>query len=715
MHKNGDIAAQEVDAKIRTILSRLPQGTDNPIIDKLALDAAPVLTVAVSGRHNLRKITELARKRIKEDLETLSGVGSVVLVGGRQRAINVIVDPERLLKYENLTIEDVHQALVRENQEQPGGRVDRGRSEMVMRTLGRVERPDDFNRLILGNRGGQPIRVEDVGRVEDGAEEPRGVSRLWIKGEDDDEVPGDNAVSLIIQKQSGSNTVKVVDTVKNRLAQIQAALPADIRTEIIRDQSRFIRNSMDEVKIHLLLAAVLVSASILLFLHNWRTTIIATLSIPTSMIGAFAFMDAMGFTINNFTMLGLILAVGIVVDDAVVVHENIFRHMEERGLTGRQAAAEATSEIGLAVLATTLSLVVVFAPIAFMGGQVGRFLSCLSFVVGFSVLMSMFISFTMTPMLCSRFLKVEEQATSKSGLFWRWTEGSYLGVLGWSLRHRWAVVLLAVAVFLSTPVLFGLVGKDFVPKDDQSEFEVSIILPEGYSLARADQVFNEINTRLRQLRGVTHTFIVIGDTTGRITKGQGEVTRGSIYCRMIDLGERSYTQFDVMKEARALLADYPDLRCTVQDVSAIQNSGFREVDIDLNLLGPDMDRLAPTPVRSPAGCGSRAAMSMLTPACQSASRSCTSSRIANASPTWACRCKTWRRRPRCWWAGCRSASTRSTTSSTTSGFGPSGRAGPTPTRLPASACRRPRARRGGPAGQRGAHGDGPGAQLDRAL
>src|SRR5262249_17659950 len=249
------------------------------------------------------------------------------------------------------------------------------------------------------------------------------------------------------------------------------------------------------------------------------------LAIPTSLVGTFACMYAMGFTINNFTMIGLILAVGIVVDDAVVVHENIFRHMEEFGRSSTEAAASATSEIALAPVATTLSLVVVFAPIAFMGGQVGRFLSCFGYVVGFSVLMSMFVSFTMTPMLCGRFLKLEHGKSSKGGIVWRSLEGGYVALLGWSIRHRWVVVVAALAVLLSTPLLFATVGKDFVPKDDQSEFEVAVTLPEGYSLERADGLFAEIEQRLRRLRGVTHTFYIIGDTTGRTAKGQGDVTR----------------------------------------------------------------------------------------------------------------------------------------------------------------------------------------------
>lgn len=592
LEKNGAVAAQEVDAKVRTLLSQLPVGTDPPIIDKFDIDASPVMTIAVSGRRDFREVTEIAKKRIKEDLEALAGVGAVNLVGGRQRAINVYIDPDLLLKFDKLSIEDVRQALIRENQEQPGGRVNRGSREEVLRVMGRVKKPADLEQLIVANRGGQPIRIEEIGYVEDSFEEPRGLSRLWSKERSSPDADGDNAVSLIVQKQSGTNTVEVVDRVKARLAEILPQLPADLNAEVIRDQSRFIKNSIHEVQVHLFLAAVLVSLTILLFIRDWRTTIIATLSIPTSMIVTFAFMYAMGFTLNNITMLGLILAVGIVVDDAVVIHENIFRHMEEYGSSAMEASGAATREIALAVVATTLSLLVIFVPVAFMGGRVGRFFNSFGYVVGFSVLMSMFISFTMTPMLCSRFLVMEKgHKGSKDGLVWRLISATYGWTLAFSLRHRWLIVLATLGVLFSTPVVFGWVGKEFVPRDDQGEFEVVVTLPEGYSLQRADRTFLEIERRLRGLRGVTHTFAIIGDTTGRVTKGQGDVTKGTIYVRLLDLGARDYTQFEVMNDARDILKDYPDLRVAVQEVSAFQGTGFRQVMVDLNLRGPDMKAL----------------------------------------------------------------------------------------------------------------------------
>jgi len=593
LEKNGAVAAQEIDAKVRTILGQLPEGTDAPIIDKFALDSAPVLTLAISGRRDAREITEIARKRIKEDLESLPGVGAVILVGGRQRAIQISIDTDRLQKYDTLTIEDVRQAITRENQEQPGGRIDQGPKEVVLRTMGRIREPADFAQLIVANRNGQPIRIQDIGTVTDSIEEPRGLSRLWTTASGAaGPAGGDLAVSLIVQKQSGTNTVAVVEAVKHRLEEIRATLPADVEVQVIRDQSRFIENSIHEVKVHLLLAAVLVSLTILLFMRDWRTTLIATLSIPTSMIATFAFMEVCGFTINNITMLGLILAIGIVVDDAVVVHENIFRHMEEYGLSAREAAASATAEIALAVVATTFSLLVIFIPVIFMGGRVGRFFVSFGYVVAFSILMSMMISFTMTPALCSRFLKAEDgHAATKGGPVWRVVEGFYMAALRFSLRHRWLIVLLSVGVFASTPTLMRIVGKDFVPRDDTSEFEVVVTLPEGTSLDRADEILGEVEERLRGVRGVTKTFTTIGDTSGRTARGQGEVTRAGIYCRLVDLGSRDYSQFDAMQEARRILVDYPDLRAAVQDVAAISASGFRQVMIDLNLRGPDMEKL----------------------------------------------------------------------------------------------------------------------------
>ena len=588
LSKNGDVGTQEVRDKVNSILSDLPDGTRPPIVDKFDTGSMPVMTIAVSGRRDFREVTEIARKQIKERLETVPGVGAINLVGGRVRAMNVVVDTDRLAGY-NLSVDDVRQALVRQNLEVPGGRVDQGPRELVLRTLGRLRTEREFNDLIIANRNGYPIRVRDIGHASDSNEEPRTLARL----------DGDGAVSLVVQKQSGVNTVKVVEDVKDRLGQLKAALPPDIATEIIRDQSRFIKKSIEEVKFHLLLAGVLVSATILLFIRDWRTTLIATLAIPTSIIPTFMFMRYMGFTLNNITMLGLILAIGIVIDDAVVVHENIFRHMEEDGMDGMEAARQGTREIALAVLATSLSLIVIFLPIAFMGGIVGRFFSSFGLTVAFAVAMSLFVSFTLTPMLCSRFLKLEpsesghgHQPRSKSGFIYRLLDGSYGWVLRGALRFRFLVVMLTIAVIGSTVPIGKVMGMSLIPRDDQSEYEISITTPEGYSLDRSSRLMSELEDRIWKLKGTQHVFTTIGQTEGgRTVKGEGDVTRATIYVRMTELEERDYTQFAVQQQMREMIVDYPDLRVSVNDVSAFQ-VGRRSQTFQVNLAGPDLNKLA---------------------------------------------------------------------------------------------------------------------------
>jgi HAE1 family hydrophobic/amphiphilic exporter-1 len=567
-------------------MKQLPQGMDPPVVNKFDLDAAPIMTLGVSGRRPSRDVTEIAQHQILERLQTVPGVGAVFLSGGRTRAVNVIVDTDKLASV-GLSVEDVRLALVNQNLEVPGGIVDQGQRELVLRTLGRVERSAQFADLIVAQKKGYPIRVRDVGRVEDSVEEPRGLTRL----------DGNNSVSLFVQKQSGTNTVAISDAVQARLAEIAPSLPPDVRVEIIQDQSRFIRESMRELKLHLILAAFLVGGTILLFIRDWRTTVIATLAIPTSIVPTFLFMHYMGFTLNNITMLGLILAIGIVIDDAVVVHENIFRHMEEGGLDAVTAARKGTSEIALAVMATSLSLVVIFVPVAFMGGMVGRFFSSFGLTVAFAVLMSLFVSFTLTPMLCSRFLKLDPAAAghgrSKAGPVWRATDSALGLALRWALRHRFLTLGLCGLVVLSTGPIAMALGFNFVPRDDQSEFQVSFITPEGYTLERANRVVTEIEQQLSQLPGVRHRFTTIGENSGNAGKGQGDVTRGSIYFRISELDERKYSQFDVMKRARAILREYPELRTAVSDVSAIgggPNGDSRTFQVSLS--GPDLEKLA---------------------------------------------------------------------------------------------------------------------------
>ncbi|MCC6580032.1 MAG: efflux RND transporter permease subunit [Phycisphaeraceae bacterium] len=610
LEKDRDVAQQEVQGKINTILSQLPTGTDAPIVDKFDVDASPVMTIAVSGRRSLREVTEIADKQIKDQFSSLPGVGSVSLVGGRKRAINVVVDAGKLDAY-NLSIEQVRQALASQNLELPGGRVDQNSRELVLRTMGRIDQTSQFQDIIIANIHGQPIRVRDVGHADDSHEEPRGLGRL----------DGENAVLLIVQKQSGANTVKVIDTVKARLEQLRTAFAEtgknDLRMEAIRDQSIFINGSLHEVQKHLILGAILVSVTILLFLRDWRTMVIASLSIPTSLIATCMVMNWLSFTLNNITMLALVLSVGIVIDDAVVVHENIFRWMEEKGKSAWDAALGATKEIALAVMATTLSLVVIFLPIAFMSGRVGRFFFSFGVTTAVAILMSMLVSFTMTPMLCSRFLKLSKKArdaiahghSHHSGGVYGWVcEKPYLLILRWSMRHRWVVVLATVVTVGSLfpiraihyPGLVGMIGLNFLPKDDQSEFEIAVTTPPGWSLQRTSNVFARMEDQLRRWPEVVHVMTTIGDTTGKVTKGQGDVTQGGLYVRLIELTDRAkastgkFSQFAIMAKARDMIAADPEmaeLRASVQLPSNF-SSGTANADIEFNLIGPDLRKLS---------------------------------------------------------------------------------------------------------------------------
>src|SRR5262245_29954974 len=580
LEKNRDVAAQDVRDKVAGVMSQLPVGTDPPVVDKFDVDAVPVMGIAISGRRSLREVTELARKQVKEDVETLSGVGQVILLGGQERAINISVDPDRLTA-QGLSIGDVRTAIAQQNVELPGGRLDQTRRELVVRTMGRVERAQDFSDLIVAHVGGRPLRVRDIGSAEDGTVEPRSLSRL----------NGENAVQLVVRKQSGVNTVEVIDRVKAELERLRPVLPADIDIRVVRDQSRFIKASLHTVQLHMWLGAILVGFTVLLFMRDWRSTVVAGVAIPTSIIATFTFMHALGFTLNNLTMLGLVLAVGIVIDDAVVVLENIHRHVEEQNEPPHRAASLGTAEIALAVMATTLSLVIIFLPVAFMAGRVGRFFHSFGLTVAVAILISMLISFTLTPALSARMLRRRGGTAVHGGRLYRLLEARYGALLAWSLAHRWVIMVVAGACVLATGPLFKVVGKTFLPQDDQSEFEISIRTPGGSTLAETARVFAEIEERVRGLRGVTDVLSTIGDQTGRVKGGEGDVTSGTLYVRLIDLRARDYSQFAVMADAREILKQYPDLRTAVEGVNPLASGGSRLAEVEFNLRGPDLARL----------------------------------------------------------------------------------------------------------------------------
>ncbi|HEU4711267.1 MAG TPA: efflux RND transporter permease subunit [Pyrinomonadaceae bacterium] len=594
LEKNPDIAAQEVRNKIDLILNDLPLTAEQPIVQKLDTDAAPVVRVAVSAPRSLREVTDIADNRIKQEIESINGVGDVQIVGGRRREIQIWVDPDKLRAF-NVTVAQVADAVRAQNMEVPGGRVDEGARELTVRTMGRIVEPSDFNNLVVANRGNYSVKLSDVGYAEDGAEEPRTEARL----------NGQPAVTLVVSKQSGQNTVAIADAVKARLDEIQKTLPPGFRTQVVGDQSIFIKKSIESIQTHLIEGSILAAIVVFIFLWSFRSTLIAGLAIPTSLIATFGLMAAMGFTLNQITMLALTLMVGIVIDDAIVVLENIFRFIEEKGIPPFQAAIEGTKEIGLAVMATTLSLLAVFLPVGFMGGIVGRFMSSFGLTSAFAIAVSLLVSFTLTPMLAARLIKRSDDAKeralerntepadhgSKESRFYRPIDRTYTKMLSWSMAHRWVVVLACVAVIVSIVPLFMFVGKNFLPVDDQSQFELTVRAPEGSTLAATSALAERIATDIRALPGVTDTLTTIGG-------GQQELVNSvSMYVKLKPIEERDVTQEQLMVRTRTdvlpkFVQQYPgQLRTSVQQVAAISGGGFRNSDVQYVIGGPDLQKL----------------------------------------------------------------------------------------------------------------------------
>ena len=406
---------------------------------------------------------------MKVDLERALGVGEVRLVGGLQRAVNIWVEADRLAAYQ-IPITAVRDAIVRQNADLPGGNVTVGRQEQSLRTMGRVVDPRSFNDLVVATINGAPIRVRDIGEAEDGTKEQRSAVR----------VNGTPTVILEVRRQSGENTVAVIEAVKKNLARLAPILPADVKVDIIRDQSRHIYAALHEINLHLVLGSILASLVVFAFMRSWRSTVIAAVAIPASVISAFGMMWALGFTLNSVTMLALVLMVGIVIDDAIVVLENIFRFVEEKRMPPFEAARAATADIGLAVMATTLSLVVIFVPVSFMSSVSGRFLYQFGLTAAVSVLVSLLVSFTLTPMMSARMLRAadaggeHDAARSRRG-FYRFIDDFYGWLLRLAIHPAGCVVvgLLALAVIASSVPLYGWVKREYVPTDvDEAEFEI---------------------------------------------------------------------------------------------------------------------------------------------------------------------------------------------------------------------------------------------------
>ncbi len=434
--KDPDVATQEVRDKVGQIQNQLPEDVDPPTVRRQDPDSAPIVGFALSGDASIRELTEFADKTLRPQIESADGVGELILAGGQLRQINIIPDPYKLRAY-NISVNDVITTIQQGNAEVPGGDVETGDTTLTLRTLGKVTKVEDFEKLVIKGGLGGAIRLGEVAKVEDGVARATTIAQ----------VNGKNTVLIFIRKQSGVNTLATIENVKSRMETAEKSFPSGYKIETIRDQSDYIASAVHAVEEHLIVGSILATLVVLVFLFNWRATVIAALSIPASIIATFGLLWAFGYTLNIITLLALTLAVGIVIDDAIVVIENIYRVMHERGLSAFDAAIEGTREIGLAVLATTLSLVAVFLPVAFMEGLTGRLLSSFGITMSFAILVSLVVSFTLAPAFGARFLgtnkpkkddgKDHSQDHDPAAKFFAPIDRIYEKMLEWSMSHRW--------------------------------------------------------------------------------------------------------------------------------------------------------------------------------------------------------------------------------------------------------------------------------------
>jgi HAE1 family hydrophobic/amphiphilic exporter-1 len=645
LEKDGAEAAQEVRDRVNQILSELPAGAEQPRVLRNDPDAAPVMLVALTSNRSMRETTEYASRRLRRRIESLSGVGGITVLGGRDRIIEVVIDPSRLQSF-GLTAAAVQMALATQNVDIPGGEVQQGPRTLNLRVQGKLQSIDDFKNIALMQRGGRTVLLGDVAQIRD-TEDTAESSAV---------VSGENVVILSIRKQSGSNTVAVIDGLRERIDEVSATLPPGFSIRIVRDESEFIRNAIAAVEEHLILGSIFAALVVLLFLWNGRTTLIAALAIPTSIIATFAFVKAAGLTLNTITLLGLTLAVGIVIDDAIVVLENIFRFIEEKGYAPRRAAILATKEIGLAVLATTLSLVAVFLPVAFMGGIVGRFMNSFGLVMSFSIMVSLFVSFTLTPMLSARWIKgaakpkhgakgespyrglpddpevaarkaaddvddsewvdpapgdrKEEQAAYRewrkgtreqpdghhaehTGGVYGAVQGFYMRVLAIVMERRWIVGILMVVTLGSFVPLVGIAQKNFLPLEDESRFDVNIRAPEGTSLQETSLISERIARQVRGLPGVLGTVTTTGAPAGDVSQRGPNQTQ--IFVTLVPPDQRALDQQAIMGQVRERILpafEGANLRVAVSPVNVFGGSSEDAAPIQYILSGPDLDKLA---------------------------------------------------------------------------------------------------------------------------
>ena len=582
LEKNADVAAQEIRDRIGLIRD-LPTSVRPPQIQKADPDAAPVLMLAVRGDASTRELTRVAEDIVKRRLETIDGVGQVRIIGGQKRRIEVAVDPIRL-QAAGVSALEVYRAINVANVSVPGGRIERGPDTATMRIEGRVGSPDQIGDIVVRQQAEHPIKVRDVATVID-----------TVADRDSATVrDGVSSVGLAIRKQTGSNTVAVVDRAKAAARDIP--LPPGITLDVVRDNSEVIRTSAAQVTEHLVVGAILAALVVLLFLGSVRSTIIAAVAIPISIIGTFALMNLAGFTLNMMTLLALALAVGIVIDDAIVVLENIHRHIVEKGEKPFPAAVKATKEISSAVMATTLSLLAVFLPVAFMGGIVGKFLRSFGLTMGFAIIVSMLVSFALTPMMAARLLPLPPargEGAHKSFLeraidrLYGPIERGYGRVLAFFLRRRWIIVVASIAILFTAGPLAKKAGFGFLPENDEAQFEIYLRTKEGTSLDATTILAERIARNTRKIPEVTHTLVNIADNEQKIQNV------GTIYVRLTHPEARTRTQNEIMDDVRKhVLVDMPEgTRVAAQLVNDFSLGAQQNAMVMYLLTGPDLDRL----------------------------------------------------------------------------------------------------------------------------
>ena len=573
LERNIEQAAQDVRDKVAAIRNKLPKDAEPPVIEKISPDDQPIVWIAVWGDRTIKEMTHYADKVLKRDIEKIPGVGSVTINGGRTRQVRLWLDHKKMNAL-SLTAEDVKLALGREHKEVPGGRIENTKTEFTVKTKGEYETPEAFNTMVITYRHGRLIKLKDIGHAEDGLEDERSISRF----------NGKTAVGLAVKRQTGENTVAIAERIKAAVAKITP--PSGMKLDISFDQSKFIRRSIEDVQVSLWLGALLAIIIIFVFLRSVRSTLISSVALPISVIASFAFINLFGFTMNVMTMLGLSISIGILIDDAIVVLENIYRRMEE-GEAPETAAREGASEIGLAVMATTFSIVAVFIPVAFMKGIVGKFFFEFGITVTVAVLISLFVSLTFTPMLTARFLSYR-QKHGKAYLFlergFEKIYSIYRPLLAFALDNRGKVMAAAGASLFAGLALFSLLGKEFMPAEDQGRYMVRLETPIDYSLPRSDAFMKSVDDQLRKRPEVLSTFYVTGSEQGQ------DIYKSRIYVNLKERKDRDLIQIDSMKQVRDELIKVRDMKSSVEMIAMV-GGGMRSVPIQMMVQGRDLQEL----------------------------------------------------------------------------------------------------------------------------